>query len=267
MYSKHPSLELTELFKSKPYQGQNPRRAKILFLGLDANFGANIATDGFFPRIKEYLSNGVKFWEKYGVHHPFLLHSYPSSDGVRYHRQFAKLGLGKEHAQYISFIELLDIPTTGSTTKNRKLFHSYLNLDYLRELDKLLSNNRKKLLFVSSGVLRAMQKIKREHQIFNWLPNNDIRGRNQIIKVVEKRGLQVYFITHFSASISNDHIRDMRALIDRFMEEAIQPKPEEKEPAPAPKISTDKEPIETLPQNRKKRKGLFRKMMDRVVGR
>ena len=55
MYSKHPSLELTELFKSKPYQGQNPRRAKILFLGLDANFGANIATDGFFPRIKEYL--------------------------------------------------------------------------------------------------------------------------------------------------------------------------------------------------------------------
>lgn len=218
MYLKHPNKELRELFRSKPYQGQNPEKATILFLGLDANFGADIETDGFFHYIKEYLLDGVAFWKKYGVHHPFLLDAYPSSDGVRYHKQFSKLGFNSSHAQLISFIELLDIPTVGITTKNTPLFYSYLNTDYLRELDEIFLNGNKKLLFISSGVLRAMRRIKKEHRIFNWLPDREIKGRNKVIEVYSEGGLQVYFTTHFSASISDDHILDMRRVVDEFME-------------------------------------------------
>lgn len=97
MYKKHLSEELNKLFKANPYECQDPRKARILFLGLDASFGADIETDAFYPYIKEYLSDGVSFWENHSVHHPFLLPFYRISDGVRYHKQFAKVGLNANH--------------------------------------------------------------------------------------------------------------------------------------------------------------------------
>lgn len=215
MYSIHPSEKLIELFRNKPYQCQDPRKAKILFLGLDANFCPNIEDDGFFSYIKEYLLEGVRFWNKYGVHHPFLLDACPRGDGVRYHKQFSKLGLSVNHAKHISFVELLDIPTAGRT--NKKKLWSLLNLEYLREFDEILLNENPKLLFVSSGVLRVMKKIKKEQRIFKWIPDREIKGANIIHEVYNENSLKVCYMTHFSASISDEHIRNIRGEIDEFL--------------------------------------------------
>lgn len=53
----------------------------------------------------------MSFWKKYGVHHPFLLPTYPlkkNTGGVPYHRRFSWMKLSSDYAPHVSFIELLD---------------------------------------------------------------------------------------------------------------------------------------------------------------
>jgi hypothetical protein len=79
-YDIHPSVELRELFSSEsiPYQGQDPARAKVVFVGLDANYSADIfAHENMRNRILEYHRDGVEFWKRHDTHHPFLLDEYP----------------------------------------------------------------------------------------------------------------------------------------------------------------------------------------------
>lgn len=38
MYVPHPSARLTELFRSRPFQGAAPEESEFLFVGLDANY-------------------------------------------------------------------------------------------------------------------------------------------------------------------------------------------------------------------------------------
>ncbi len=112
MYISHPSSVLNALFAKKPYQGIAPDKAKFLFVGLDANYGSQIEHQSIFPKIHEYHGDGIAFWHKYGVHHPFLLPEY-SGDGKFYHRSFAQIGFKPEHANLVSFVELLHLPTVG----------------------------------------------------------------------------------------------------------------------------------------------------------
>jgi hypothetical protein len=56
-YQLHPSVELRQLFASMrvPHQGQDPAKASVLVVGLDANSSAQISDDPlFFRRILEY---------------------------------------------------------------------------------------------------------------------------------------------------------------------------------------------------------------------
>ena len=76
MYKSHPSQRLTDLFAARPFQGVSPDRANFLFVGLDANYSKTIESDPVFPKILEYHEDGEKFWQTYGVHHPFLLPGY-----------------------------------------------------------------------------------------------------------------------------------------------------------------------------------------------
>jgi hypothetical protein len=112
VYRPHPSPELNELFARKPYQGAPPDQALFLFVGLDANYDEEIANSRIFSKIQEYHDDGVAFWRKYEVHHPFLLDEYPGA-GRRYHQTFAQIGFTPAHADLVSFVELLHVPTSG----------------------------------------------------------------------------------------------------------------------------------------------------------
>jgi len=37
-FSIHPSQRMIELFAAKPFQGQTPEKAKVVFLSSDANY-------------------------------------------------------------------------------------------------------------------------------------------------------------------------------------------------------------------------------------
>jgi hypothetical protein len=105
-FQKHTSKEMGELFNKKPFQGQTPETARIIFLSSDANYSPEISNHSFFNYILEYQKDSIAFWKKYGCHHPFLLPNYPfnkSTGGVPFHRNFSKVGLGPEYAEYICF--------------------------------------------------------------------------------------------------------------------------------------------------------------------
>jgi len=212
-FQKHPAKKLVELFRKRPFQGQHPELAKIIFLSSDANYSPEISNHSFFEKILEYQADGVAFWKRYGCHHPFLLESYPfnkTKDGVPFHRNFSKLGLTSAHACHISFLELLDVPTIGNKSEDRELFFDLLSLEHLRYIHSLICSGENKLFFVSRGVLRDMARIKRSLPVFEFLNNNPCR-ENQYTQTIHKN--QIIEIYHFSSTQIHSQIHEISTKI------------------------------------------------------
>ncbi len=189
MFTPHPSLQLTELFSLKPYQGAAPQEAKFLFIGLDANYDARIQDMPIFPMILEYHNDGVAFWKKYGVHHPFLLPGY-NGDGKYYHQSFANIGFSPEHASQVSFIELLHIPTVG----RNKLEVSDLNFFHLKRVNDVILNGKAQHIFIPSGVARLMFATG----FFSWLKKKPACNESQLGVYYRAGNKTVFSHLHFS---------------------------------------------------------------------
>jgi len=69
MFASHPSVALNARFAERPYQGTHPNSAKFLFVGLDANYAADVEHNPVFPYILQYHEDGPRFWRTHGVHH------------------------------------------------------------------------------------------------------------------------------------------------------------------------------------------------------
>lgn len=161
MYHPHPSKILNQAFRTKPYQCVAPDRAAFLFIGLDANYDEAIERSPIFPRLLEYHEDGVAFWQRYGVHHPFLLPSY-HGDGKFYHRSFAQIGFRTIHAPLVSFVELLHIPTFGRSS----LAPADLDRTHLANVNRAITHGAAQHIFIPDRVARLM----RATGMFPWLP-------------------------------------------------------------------------------------------------
>lgn len=153
MYHIHQSEALNRLFKVKPYQGVAPEDAKYIFLGLDANYVPDIEESPIYDKVLEYLEDGVGFWKKYGVHHPFLLPGY-KGDGQFYHKSFARIGLTTDYADHVSFVELIDVPTYGQS----KLIVDDLNHSHVSRIRNAIIDGPTKCVFVPTSVGQLMRK-------------------------------------------------------------------------------------------------------------
>ena len=212
-YEIHPSAELCELFSSVPipYQGQEPASARIIFVGLDANYSAEIfANENMREQILEYHRNGVEFWKRHNIHHPFLLDEYPLKKNrgvVLYHRKFQTMGLTSKHAEFISFVELLDVPTIGSTEK--KKFWELFNLEHAKRLDSIFTSGAERLILLPGSVIRNMQQANDRHGVFSWLPKTVDWGKFHQIGQTE-----FHKVRHFSSSITTGELKFMGRLIE-----------------------------------------------------
>jgi len=216
-FEKHPSNELVTLFNKKPYQGSSPEKSKIIFLSSDANYSHEITQHQFFKYILEYQDNGVAFWNKYDCHHPFLLNCYPfnrSKAGVPFHRNFSKLGLGSEFADQISFIELLDVPTIGNKSNNKKRFFELVSLKHLEYLDALIMNGGNKLFFVSKGVLIDMVELKKKFNVFDWLNIDQVKAGSYSVEI---NGNYVREVFHFSSSQIHGQIEEISSVVRSWL--------------------------------------------------
>lgn len=189
MYYLHPSTKLNELFAKRPFQGADPMKAKFVFIGLDANYDTSIETNGIFDELVEYLADGVNFWSKYGVHHPFLLPKY-KGDGKLYHRNFSKIGFTKLNAPDVSFIEILHLPTYGRSD----LKPEDLNQDHLLFLNHMILNGDAMYIFISPKVANLMSKTT----IFTWLPKKPIEINSSLKLWYSCEDKKVFWHYHFS---------------------------------------------------------------------
>jgi len=165
MYESHPSLALHALFRAKPYQGAEPEKAHFVFVGLDANYSPGVEQSASFALIKEYHADGVSFWQRHGVHHPFLHRDYVGdrrSGGVPYHRNFASIGFTPQDAPGVSFVELLHVPTVGAS----KLDPDDLDEGHLDRLYALMRDGQPRNVFLCADAMRQLRKNPK----FYWLP-------------------------------------------------------------------------------------------------
>jgi len=183
IFDAHPSKALNSLFQGRRYQGQNPADAAIVFVGRDANYAKDIDKDSYFFNIlAEYINNGVNFWHnssdakywKYNtnqdniknVHHPFLLPAYatlfPKKEGYEYHRKFSCMNLDKSYAQYISFVEIIDVPTKGHSRNICKdRFNKLLRNSecHIKSLVRSLINGPPKAIFVPDSAIKVLRQL------------------------------------------------------------------------------------------------------------
>ena len=206
MFQKHPSKSLHELYQIKNFQGANPRNAKVLFVGKDPNWSAQIENEEIFDLVVEYLNDGETFWKKYNVHHPFLHSSY-KGDGKKYHQAVSRIGLSAELSENISFVELIGFPTTGMSSIDYKTFNSYLlsteNRNHLIELDELLQD-QSKVAFLFWGMIEQIKFIHKHTGLFKFLTSID---KNKMNRTDLNKVGNIYFHKHFSMGISSNTIR------------------------------------------------------------
>jgi hypothetical protein len=205
MYQSHPSDRLSAAFRRRPFQGAVPEEAEIVFIGLDANYAADVELTSSFPSILDYHDDGVAFWHRHGVHHPFLLPGYRGS-GKPYHRNFARIGFTPEGASRVSFIELLHLATIGV---NQKLDVGDFDAVHLARIDRLVTAGAARLVFASDKVLRLMRATRR----FSWL--TDRVDRSGELPVVHRHGdTTVHLHLHFSnyGKFQEQMVREAQAM-------------------------------------------------------
>jgi len=216
-FEKHPSKLLNDLYLKKNYQGANPINAKVLFVGRDPNWAIDVETQEMFNSVSEYLNDGITFWKKNNIHHPFLLPNY-KGDGKRYHRIFSKLKIESRFSSNISFVELVGFPTTGMAKTNNKIYREFLllesNRNNLLELDKLLNHSDKKIfiawglmddfkfLYNKTGLFKKFAELLKSEMNINDLNQSD----------------NIYIHRHFSDAISNVTLEKMQTELRIFLE-------------------------------------------------
>jgi hypothetical protein len=128
-----------------------------------------------------YHENGLEFWRAEGVHHPFLLPQY-REDGRRYHQRFAKIGFQPSHADLVSFVELMHLPTVGRSD----LTPQDLNAAHLQSIGRAILHGSAQYIFLSSKAARLMGRTGLFPQL-NRHPRTTRSGTLGVLFEDEKR--------------------------------------------------------------------------------
>ncbi len=220
-YGVHPSRELVEIFRRKPYQGADPERASVLILGNDANYSPEISHHSFFNRILEYHEDGVRFWRSHSVHHPFLHCEYPfarNRGGVTYHRNVAKMGLTSRYAEAISFVELLSVPTIGNTSTDRRHFFELMDSGHLEWLEDLVLDGRRKFVLVNRTLINNIQAINKKFGTLVKL-HKKLESKSSGQSMSADSPTVIYCGYSFSHTVTNNYLDKLGANIRNFIHE------------------------------------------------
>jgi len=206
--SKEGSEELQKIFKRRPWQIQCPRKAKIIFLGYDANWVKNIEENQpFFKETIDYLTNGVEYsknnWEKDNAHTPMLKEFY-NEDGKRYHRKlkrlFQELNFSPNEVKDICLLELLNVCTFGMRKQNLREYNRLLrrdeNKEHLKLIQELLEQEKENFICIAKGVRTTIidelgfnirEKNVKIHTHLSWISNNDFDSlKDELLKFLRK---------------------------------------------------------------------------------
>ena len=227
-YRIHPSPQLVAAYKNNPFQGQHPQKASVIFFGIDANYASDIESDKeLFNILLDYHKDGVAYWKnnENGDHHPFLLPLYrnrPKSEGLLYHDTFRKMALPQiPCADAISFVELLNVPTTGKLSEDKeKLFDALLCRDHLKEVQEWIFEGNK-LVFMPNEVIERLKVVKGKN-MFDWLDYHFVRAMDTpVIYRNERKNITVRKILHFSSAFHRNKILEQGEVIRKLILDSL----------------------------------------------
>jgi hypothetical protein len=110
-------------------------------------------------------------------------------DGRRYHLNFSKIGFEPQHADLVSFVELLHVPTTGRSS----LVQQDLAPSHLSELRHAVFDGNARFIFISAGVQRLMAASGRFPELLS------VRRSFGVLRVLyEGEDRAVFLHLHFS---------------------------------------------------------------------
>lgn len=238
VFGKHEALSKIYEENNYQWQGQNPRDAKIIFIGRDANFAKDIAASRYiFNILLDYLNDGVKFWNnsdnpKYWsnrtstdqirkVHHPFLLPAYGKKDGYTYHNNFSCLRLDPSYAKYISFVEIVSVPTTGfpANDPGEKL-KSFIKLSasHIKDIENNILSGDPKCVFISNTAMYALGDIDPLPYFYRLMYDSRRISANGIPELHKLKNVTIHKCYHFSdpRSRTEEHLVKLRTLIKKY---------------------------------------------------
>jgi hypothetical protein len=239
VFGKHEALSKIYEENNYQWQGQNPRDAKIIFIGRDANFANNIADSTYiFNILLEYLKDGVWFWnnsdnQQYWknrtatdqiqkVHHPFLLPAYSKKDGYTYHSNFSRLNLDSRYSKYISFVEIVSVPTTGypANDPDDKL-KSFIKASapHIQYLENNMISGDRKGVFISDAAMYALDELNQLSDFYHLMYDSRKMSSKGIPELPKKiNNVTIHKCYHFSdpRSRTEEHLEKLRTLIKKY---------------------------------------------------
>jgi hypothetical protein len=238
VFGQHGSPLLVNKYCEKEYQGQNPRDAKVIFIGRDANFAEDLAKVQFayiFNILLGYLDNGVAFWEnsddpqywrdntipRRRVHHPFLLPAYGQRDGYMYHHNFSRLGLDSGYAKFISFVEIVSVPTTGYPKNDLNDKLKSLTKDskqHLANIESLILSGGKKVVFISDTAIHALGDLDQLSDFYQKIYDKRREPSRGIPPLHSIGSVTIHKCYHFSdpKARTSEHKDKLVKLIDNY---------------------------------------------------
>lgn len=214
-----------ETYENRSFQGKVPEEAKVFFIGIDANYDANMSDD-FYDILTNYHQNGAIYWlnnwqnNNNNDHHPFLLPAYGQRAGYLYHCNFRRMKLpANTCADAISFFELLNVPTSGKRTDDpsglfQQQLHYSLAQGHIRKLRSLLFTGRNKRIFMSNEVIEILCGINGQGGIVNRLRNTREPAQNlPDIYNDDANNIIIYKNLHFSARFHQKQVFEQLPVI------------------------------------------------------
>ena len=119
------------------------------------------------------------------------------------------MGLTPEYADDISFVELLDVPTTGRT--DRKRFWDLFSFEHAETLDRLFLEGSRRLVVISRAVVELLHLTHQRHGLFSWA-DRDVKF-GVFHEESETRFMKA---KHFSAAMSSEELAMLRNQIVEF---------------------------------------------------
>jgi hypothetical protein len=171
--------------------------------------------------ILEYHTDGIRFWQDNKVHHPFLLDGYPfdrRKGGVPYHRNFSKLDFTSKCAKCFSFVELLNVPTTGNTGDDKECFFKMPDKCHLNRLEDAILHGEKKFVIVNQTLAHSIDRIREKLGVLGEL-QEILAGKEAPGVVFQNDNVVLYNGYSFAHAVPDVYLTTLRKKILEFCSE------------------------------------------------